>query len=95
MILLQEELDWTVYGLYGLLTPAEVARTTLPGDPADLSDADVPQLELGQRAFEIALARSGADTAWFDRHESTPVTEIPPHPSGPSPTVGSSRHGST
>ncbi|WP_229858534.1 BREX-2 system adenine-specific DNA-methyltransferase PglX, partial [Streptomyces anandii] len=78
MILLQEELDWTVYGLYGLLTPAEVARTTLPGDPADLSDADVPQLELGQRAFEIALARSGADTAWFDRHESTPVTEIPP-----------------
>ncbi|CAL9296632.1 BREX-2 system adenine-specific DNA-methyltransferase PglX [Streptomyces sp. enrichment culture] len=77
MILLQEELDWTVYGLYGLLTSAEVARTTLAGDPADLTDADVPQLRLGQRAFEIALARSGADTAWFERHESTPVTEIP------------------
>ncbi|WP_370666142.1 BREX-2 system adenine-specific DNA-methyltransferase PglX [Streptomyces sp. IBSBF 2507] len=77
MILLQEELDWAVYGLYGLLTPAEVSRTTLPGDPADLTDAEVPQLRLGQRAFEIALARSGADTAWFDRHESTPVTEIP------------------
>ncbi|MFF0691316.1 BREX-2 system adenine-specific DNA-methyltransferase PglX [Streptomyces tendae] len=80
MILLQEELDWTVYGLYGLLTPGEVARTTLPGDPADLIDADVPeQLKLGQRAFEIALARSGADTAWFQRHESEEnrTTEIP------------------
>ncbi|GAA2347289.1 BREX-2 system adenine-specific DNA-methyltransferase PglX [Streptomyces cuspidosporus] len=83
MILLQEELDWTVYGLYGLLTPAEVARTTLPGDPADLTDDDVPQLKLGQRAFEIALARSGADTAWFERHGSTPVTEIPSSPDWP------------
>lgn len=83
MILLQEELDWTVYGLYGLLTPAEVARSTLPGDPADITDADVPELALGQRAFEIALARSGADTAWFDRHESTPVTEIPSSPDWP------------
>lgn len=77
MILLQEELDWSVYGLYGLLTPREVARTTLPGNPADLTDADVPELALGQRAFEITLARSNAETAWFDRHESTPVTEIP------------------
>ncbi|MBO4254799.1 BREX-2 system adenine-specific DNA-methyltransferase PglX, partial [Streptomyces griseorubiginosus] len=86
MILLQEELDWTVYGLYGLLTPAEVARTTLPGDPADLADTDVPEeLKLGQRAFEIALARSGADTAWFDRHDSTDdrTTEIPPSPDWP------------
>ncbi|MEU9538714.1 BREX-2 system adenine-specific DNA-methyltransferase PglX [Streptomyces mirabilis] len=84
MILFQEELDWTVYGLYGLLTPAEVARTTLPGDPADL--ADVPEeLKLGQRAFEIALARSGADTAWFDRHDSSKnrTTEIPPSPDWP------------
>ncbi|MEU5629308.1 BREX-2 system adenine-specific DNA-methyltransferase PglX [Streptomyces tendae] len=77
MIFLQEELDWTVYGLYGLLMPAEVAHVTHPGDPADLTDTDAPQLRLGQRAFEIALARSGADTAWFDRHESTPATEIP------------------
>ncbi|WP_405960233.1 BREX-2 system adenine-specific DNA-methyltransferase PglX [Streptomyces sp. NBC_00024] len=80
MILLQEELDWTVYGLYGLLTPAEVVRTTLPGDPSEFTDADVPEeLKLGQRAFEIALARTGADTAWFDRHRSTKdrTTEIP------------------
>ncbi|MEW1869237.1 BREX-2 system adenine-specific DNA-methyltransferase PglX [Streptomyces caelestis] len=73
MIVLQEELDWTVYGSYGLLTADEVARTTL----ADLADADVPELALGQRAFEIVLARSGAETAWFERHGSTPVTEIP------------------
>ncbi|MCT7353221.1 BREX-2 system adenine-specific DNA-methyltransferase PglX [Streptomyces sp. 15-116A] len=83
MILLQEELDWTVYGLYGLLTPSEVARTTLPGDPADLTGADTFEIALGYRAFEIALARSGANTSWFDRHESTPVTEIPPSPDWP------------
>ncbi|MFD8668969.1 BREX-2 system adenine-specific DNA-methyltransferase PglX [Streptomyces microflavus] len=77
MILLQEELDWTAYGLYGLLTPEEVTRTTLSGSPDTLTDTDVPQLALGQRAFEIALARSGAETAWFTRHHSTPTTEIP------------------
>ncbi|UAX55685.1 BREX-2 system adenine-specific DNA-methyltransferase PglX [Streptomyces sp. A144] len=79
MILLQEELDWTVYGLYGLLTPAEVTRTTLPGDPADLTDVDVPQLALGQRAFEIVLARGSAEPEWFERHGSTDnrTTEIP------------------
>jgi hypothetical protein len=81
MIALQEELDWTTYGAYGLLTPTEVARTTLTGDPADLSDADLPRTALGQRAFEIALARKVRDeeieTAWFSRHRSTPITEIP------------------
>ncbi|MFH9612796.1 BREX-2 system adenine-specific DNA-methyltransferase PglX [Streptomyces pratensis] len=91
MILLQEELDWFVYGSYGLLSPAEVARTTLPGDPAadlakfaDLTAAltDAPSdLALGQRAFEIALARRVRDdndeTAWFDRHHSEPAYEIP------------------
>ncbi|MEU2179636.1 BREX-2 system adenine-specific DNA-methyltransferase PglX [Streptomyces thermolilacinus] len=83
MILLQEELDWTVYGAYGLLTPKEVARTTLPGDPAELRDTDVPQLKLGQRAFEIVLKRKAdageVDTVWFERHGSTDtaVTDIP------------------
>ncbi|MFF1273808.1 BREX-2 system adenine-specific DNA-methyltransferase PglX [Streptomyces marokkonensis] len=70
MIVLQEELDWTVYGAYGLLTADEVARTTI-------AEADVPELALGQRAFEIVLAQSGAKTAWFERHGSTCVTEIP------------------
>ncbi|MGW2746810.1 BREX-2 system adenine-specific DNA-methyltransferase PglX [Streptomyces sp. NPDC001450] len=74
MIALQEELDWTVYGAYGLLTAEEVARTTID---------DVPEVALGQRAFEIVLARKvaagAADTAWFERHGSTPTTEIPAH----------------
>lgn len=83
MILLQEELDWTVYGAYGLLTPKEVARTTLPDDPGQLNDPDVPQLKLGQRAFEIVMKQKvdagELDTAWFDRHGSTEtaVAEVP------------------
>nr|WSZ99310.1 BREX-2 system adenine-specific DNA-methyltransferase PglX [Streptomyces sp. NBC_00857] len=77
LIALQEELDWTVYGSYSLLTPDEVARTTLP------STDDVPEVALGERAFEIVLARKvaagAAETAWFTRHGSTPITEIPAH----------------
>ncbi|WP_336671312.1 BREX-2 system adenine-specific DNA-methyltransferase PglX [Tsukamurella sp. USMM236] len=42
-----------------------------------------PGIALGKRAFEIALARRAAageiDTAWFARHGSTPITEIPQH----------------
>ncbi|WP_112469138.1 BREX-2 system adenine-specific DNA-methyltransferase PglX [Streptomyces triticisoli] len=73
MIALQEELDWTVYGAYGLLTADEIARTIVP------LNADIPEVALGQRVFEIVLARSGAETAWFERHGSTPITEIPDH----------------
>ncbi|WP_338106130.1 BREX-2 system adenine-specific DNA-methyltransferase PglX [Streptomyces coelicoflavus] len=70
MIALQEELDWATYGAYGLLTPAEVTRTTT---------SDLPEVSLGQRAFEIVLATSNAETAWFERHGSTPVAKIPAH----------------
>ncbi|ACU95595.1 hypothetical protein Svir_05210 [Saccharomonospora viridis DSM 43017] len=77
MIALQEELDWTVYHSYGLLDDAERARLTAP----DLDT--VPEIRLGERAFEIVLARKmaagEAETAWFERHGSTPVTEIPAH----------------
>ncbi|WP_137992477.1 BREX-2 system adenine-specific DNA-methyltransferase PglX [Streptomyces vilmorinianum] len=77
MIAIQEELDWTVYGAYSLLTPDEVTRTTLT------SAAGVPEVALGERAFEIVLARKVAagevETAWFERHGSTPITEIPTH----------------
>ncbi|WP_317453312.1 BREX-2 system adenine-specific DNA-methyltransferase PglX [Streptomyces xanthii] len=77
MIALQEELDWTVYGLYGLLTPAEVKRVTLP------ASCEVPEVGLGERAFEIALARRVAErettTVWFDRHGATPIVDIPVH----------------
>ncbi|MFE5616463.1 BREX-2 system adenine-specific DNA-methyltransferase PglX [Streptomyces sp. NPDC056524] len=77
IIALQEELDWTVYGLYGLLTPAEVGRATLP------TSCEVPEVALGERAFEVALARHVAEektsTVWFDRHGATPIVEIPAH----------------
>ena len=72
MVALQEELDWHCYQLYGLLS--EDLRYT--GD-------DLPNLAFGQRAFEIVMARQIAkgelETAWFERHGSTPITEIPTH----------------
>lgn len=71
MIAQQEELDWEVYRLYGL-----VDEDLTYGD-------DLPELALGERAFEIVLARKVAagdeETAWFERHGSTPITEIPEH----------------
>jgi len=79
MIALQEELDWQVYGLYGLLTDREVARTVTPSPDPET----IPEVKLGERAFEIVLARKAeageVETAWFTRHGSTPVTEIPAH----------------
>jgi Domain of unknown function (DUF7008) len=72
MIALQEELDWEVYHLYGLIKES----ITLPID-------QIPEIELGQRAFEIAMARQMAEgeleTEWFNRHGSTAITEIPAH----------------
>lgn len=71
MIALQEELDWYVYALYGL---TEVAI---------FSEVDMPSIKPGERAFEINLARKMAageiDSAWFMRHGSTPITEVPSH----------------
>ena len=70
MIAEQEELDWAVYHLYGL-TDTDMS----------LPVGDVEGIDLGTRPFEIALARRVAagetTTAWFERHHSTPVTEIP------------------
>ncbi|PWU59493.1 BREX-2 system adenine-specific DNA-methyltransferase PglX [Micromonospora globispora] len=72
MIASQEELDWQVYSLYGLLDE----ELTAP-------DGSVPELKLGERAFEIVLARKmrdeGLETQWFARHGSTPITELPAH----------------
>lgn len=79
MIATQEELDWLVYGLYGVLNDTEVSPTVTP----EPRRADIPEVKLGERAFEIVLARRQAegavDTAWFRRHNSTPTTEIPAH----------------
>jgi len=77
MVALQEELDWQVYGLYGLLSDSEAAAVLSP-DPVE-----VPGIAPGERAFEIVLARQIAVgdsmTAWFARHGTTPVTELPRH----------------
>ncbi|MEU4615311.1 BREX-2 system adenine-specific DNA-methyltransferase PglX [Streptomyces umbrinus] len=76
LIARQEELDWKVYSIYGL-HPTDLLAPTDPSDP------EIPELELGQRAFEIVLARRAArgevKTAWFKRHGSTSITEIPAH----------------
>ena len=71
MISLQEELDWRCYELYKLADKDLV----YPVEP--------PPLQLGQRAFEIIMARKMVagelKTTWFDRHRSTPITELPDH----------------
>ena len=66
MIAFQEELDWQCYRLYAILDQ----DLTLPPD-------QVPPLKLGERAFEIVLARAGEESLWFERHRSTPITELP------------------
>ena len=75
MIALQEELDWRCYRLYGLL-PAK-------SQASDFEHTAPPDVALGERAFEIVLARRMAagteTTTWFVRHGSTPITDIPSH----------------
>lgn len=71
----QEELDWRCIALYGLL-PAGLNAAAY-GHPSP------PEVTLGERAFEIVLARRLAagteNTTWFERHGSTPVSHIPDH----------------
>ncbi|MFE6923811.1 BREX-2 system adenine-specific DNA-methyltransferase PglX [Nocardia sp. NPDC057663] len=72
MIALQEELDWEVYSIYGLTDRDFTAHSH-----------EIPEVNLGERAFEIHLARlvenEGLETDWFRRHRSTPIVEIPAH----------------
>jgi hypothetical protein len=68
MIALQEELDWECYRLYGILDE----DLTLPAD-------QIPNLALGERAFEIVMAREGREPVWFERHRSTPIRSLPEH----------------
>ncbi len=69
----QEELDWHCYRLYELLPAGVSVEEVEHSTPVDV--------ELGERAFEIVLARrvaAGKETTnWFERHGSTPTTEIP------------------
>jgi hypothetical protein len=77
MIALQEELDWRCYSLYGLTDQDLCYR-----DSAD-NQREPPELALGQRAFEIVMARQMTagelETTWFQRHGSKPITELPDH----------------
>ncbi|MGP3988574.1 BREX-2 system adenine-specific DNA-methyltransferase PglX [Streptomyces sp. 3N207] len=72
MIAVQEELDWQVYTLYNLHS-----------ENLQSLEAEAPELALGERAFEIVLARRAekgeASGEWFKRHNSTPITELPDH----------------
>jgi hypothetical protein len=74
MISLQEELDWEVYRSYGLLANS---------DGLIAPRNSVPHLSLGERAFEISLARELAagleKSTWFVRHRSSPIVELPQH----------------
>ncbi|MEU0213985.1 BREX-2 system adenine-specific DNA-methyltransferase PglX [Streptomyces sp. NPDC006265] len=76
MTALQEELDWQVYSLYGLFP--EDLRVS-----ADPCSQDIPELNVGERAFEIVLARrvaaGEAGDDWFRRHGAQLTTEIPTH----------------
>ena len=73
MIATQEELDWRCYRLYGLLPAADGFNEVDLGSNVELAP--------GERAFEIVLARQIAagqeQSTWFERHGSTPITEIP------------------
>ena len=76
MIAWQEELDWQVYESFKLIEA---------GDRVSQVDGSVqipPEgIDLGQRAFEIVMARKmkagELQTTWFERHGSTPITEVP------------------
>lgn len=69
----QEELDWCCYRLYGLLESDDAT--------SDFECNEAVEVSLGERAFEIVLARrivAGTEhTDWFQRHGSTAITEIP------------------
>lgn len=72
MLAEQEELDWEVYRNYGLID-----------DDLFIPVGNAPGIALGERAFEIAMARRMAsgetESAWFSRHGSTPIIDIPGH----------------
>lgn len=70
MVAGQEELDWACYRLYGLTTN-------------ELTYPHPPEIALGERAFEIVMARRMAagefHTSWFEWLKIKPITELPAH----------------
>lgn len=85
MIALQEELDWQCYELCGLINH-EIHPTHAKKHPLFYEEffrvfRFFRGCSLGHRPFEIIMARQMAtgelQTTWFDRHGSTPITELP------------------
>ena len=76
----QEELDWQIYEVFSLAGPDD--NVSLPDEQGMDMVSDFG-LELGERAFEIVLARRMAagevQSTWFKRHGATPITELPRH----------------
>lgn len=68
MISIQEELDWHCYKIYGLSTES-------------LTSERPPAIQLGERAFEIVMARrmveGTLETKWFDWLGIQPITDVP------------------
>ena len=64
-----------------MFTSAMGCWTTSEASRIDRQAGSVPELKLGERAFEIVLAQrlkaGELKTQWFVRHGSTPITEIP------------------
>ena len=77
MIAIQEQLDWECYQLYGIIDD-----DFRYADNAGVG-REPPPLALGERAFEIVMARQMAagefETTWFTRHDSSPITRLPAH----------------
>ncbi|WP_246179180.1 BREX-2 system adenine-specific DNA-methyltransferase PglX [Actinomadura decatromicini] len=74
MVALQEELDWTVYARYGLVSERDGLTSV---------DGDIPEIRPGERAFEIVLARkmdeNREETSWFGQDGMASTVEIPSH----------------
>jgi hypothetical protein len=72
MIAAQERLDWEMYRRYGLV-----------GEDLTTGDEPEPPLQLGERAFEIVLARRVAAgaviTRWFTKLDAVQITDLPSH----------------
>ena len=72
MIALQEELDWATYNSFGL-----------SGEAVAPTDTHIPDIDSGERAFAISLARDcevgKTSTKWFEKNGVERCTEIPAH----------------
>ncbi|MBX3732317.1 MAG: BREX-2 system adenine-specific DNA-methyltransferase PglX [Verrucomicrobiae bacterium] len=78
MIAWQEDLDWQIYESFKLIDAGDGVS-----QPDGAVQVPPDGVELGQRAFEIVMARKmkagELQTTWFERHGSTPITEVPGH----------------